>query len=614
MISIYIIYIEIESELDKYSQSTDVDEPVDYDIENGTQPKNENLKEKCFKPNEVNSSEHESKYSFAGGNEGLEFHELKEKQEIKYPDNQVVPQMTALQGCILPAISEEDEKKSSSQSKTTSSSDKLENEASNSDSSKKIQKSNALRNFENKLMSKKYADNTSVSSSLLEFESLEKEIQEKGSIDSVSLGRLSTRGITERDDASVTSSLAEFEKLEKECLVPSDSQGTGSKSSSSSNVDFEMGRDGHKSQLTEQLRSSSSSLAEFEQLEQQLTVDEEVSVEARKVASMLEKGSLPIKDDFSDSDSSKDKSSKDGQEVKEKIKPTEKPIYPPYQDIVQIIRQASEKVPFFEDFRQTVSPKSAVKLQAPLLKSGIVTPDVAQRNNVVPQSEFMDISSDSLSTAKTSAQSLLLGESEMFTSTDSLEDEQADEIIQLMMRSTDSLEDQQHQESFDTDSLQDMPTIITKSMSQDSLKETIAEAMEISAESGAWSRSSSQQSSATLICGNHTNKCAPTSFGFSSHTSLMKDSVLTLDNISPTDLKGIDSEGNTCELLDNRIATKDLKNLRKKQRDLCFEKSASCDSSIQDTLMESYESASTASLVAQGRVNDSLRFISALLH
>ena len=465
-------------------------------------------------------------------------------------------------------------------------------------------------------MSKKHADNTSVSSSLLEFESLEKEIQEKGSIDSVSLGRLSTRGIIERDDASVTSSLAEFEKLEKECLIPSDSQGTGSKSSSSSNTDLEMSRDGHKSQLTEQLRSSSSSLAEFEQLEQQLTVDEEVSTEARKVASMLEKGSLPIKDDFSDSDSSKDKSSKDGQEVKEKMKSTEKPIYPPYQDIVQIIRQASEKVPFFEDFRQTVNPKSEPKLQVPLLKSsGMVAPVVGQRNNVRSQGEFMDISSDSLSTkdATTSAQSLLLEESEMFTSTDSLEDEQADEIIQLMMRSTDSLEDQQHQESFDTDSLQDMPTVITKSMSQDSLKETIAEAMEISAESGAWSRSSSQQSSATLICGGQTNKCAPTSLGFSPHTSLMKDSVLTLDNVSPTDLKSIDSEGNTYELLDNRMATKDLYKIRKKQRELSFEKSASSDSSIQDTLMESYESASTASLVAQGRVNDTLRFICILI-
>lgn len=149
-------------------------------------------------------------------------------------------------------------------------------------------------------------DDVSISSSLAEFERLEKEISDKGSIDSAPSD-------SPRLTGSVSSSLAEFERLENE-MKQSDSielervaftpeeavpkSATGS--SFSSLVEFErLEKEVEATSSSNELlcekqstASSSSSLAEFERLEKQMALDYELQSEARKVVSLLEKGTL----------------------------------------------------------------------------------------------------------------------------------------------------------------------------------------------------------------------------------------------------------------------------------------------------------------------------------
>ena len=156
-------------------------------------------------------------------------------------------------------------------------------------------------------------DDISISSSLLEFESLEKEVQDKVSIDS--LERASSKKIYSKsgdnDDISISSSLAEFETLEKEITeskekISGESKSSLDTSSHSSLAEFEKlerelqnesderrssSDSNGKLEKTSQ-KSSTSSLAEFEHLEEQILIDEELQVEAQKVVSMLESGAL----------------------------------------------------------------------------------------------------------------------------------------------------------------------------------------------------------------------------------------------------------------------------------------------------------------------------------
>lgn len=128
-------------------------------------------------------------------------------------------------------------------------------------------------------------DDVSVASSLGEFERLERQIALGGSIGSVgSMDRFMASGHGSETNGSM-SSLAEFEKLEQDCIAGGYSSSGDDRRSSSS---------GHSK------RSESSSLVEFERLEQEIVISEELAAEAKKIASILESGALP---EYPESDS-----------------------------------------------------------------------------------------------------------------------------------------------------------------------------------------------------------------------------------------------------------------------------------------------------------------------
>ena len=173
-------------------------------------------------------------------------------------------------------------------------------------------------------------DDISVSSSLLEFERLEQEISEggsKGSSENIEKG--SSLGGSfeesnflskslEKDDASISSSLADFERLERVCnqgssdssiekiispVVISPPEKSSFSGSATSLSEFErlekeceetrrssVESYGQKSATS--VTSSQSSLCEFERLEQELTIAEKLEAEAQKIVDILESGSL----------------------------------------------------------------------------------------------------------------------------------------------------------------------------------------------------------------------------------------------------------------------------------------------------------------------------------
>jgi len=273
---------------------------------------------------------------------------------------------------LLASIKEEEEKSGSQ--KTTSSSEKVEVET--SDSSKRVvsESSSDIANTQksSEKSSEKSAENddASVSSSLQEFERLEKEIQGRGASDvllvTAESPTLPTSNRDEKyDTVSISSSLAEFENLEHDLLGHSDSMemsDVASINSSSSN-----GKQLGSALPVDSLRSSNTSLAEFELLENQLGLDEQLEAEAQKVATLLERGSLPLmpeSDRSSERDLNKERlsefsaqkssagsvSSMEKEENLRRLAEVEAPTsdYPRYQEIVQIIREASLNVARFE--------------------------------------------------------------------------------------------------------------------------------------------------------------------------------------------------------------------------------------------------------------------------
>ena len=299
-------------------------------------------------------------------------------------------------------------------------------------------------------------DDVSISSSLLEFETLETEIDDKGSNESITLQlefQPNIYGkITEKDDMSISSSLAEFERLEQ-VLSPSVSmdkftgESKSSDGSSMSLVEFEklerickLDSDG-KYDSDEQLvcpsevasyKSSTSSLAEFEQLESQVMLDQELHAEAEKVVSMLESGALPLmseqtsgSDSRSDSHggSTKDMSTISQEQLVEPVEITSEehvsevdestPItiekdttdrdslgeeeYPRYQDIVQIIREASENVETFDSVEEPDKPECKIERDThvqtisdvPMVENIIETSDTNFSNAFVGAEETM---------------------------------------------------------------------------------------------------------------------------------------------------------------------------------------------------------------------------------
>ena len=171
-------------------------------------------------------------------------------------------------------------------------------------------------------------DDASISSSLVEFERLEREIGQsasrsslegKESLSSSVEGPYIYSKSVERDDISVTSSLAEFEKLERDLghtsssgsvdkITPPESSSDmgGSKSSldisgskSSLNeferleTDFENDRRGSLESFSRRSETSSiASLNEFERLEREMALTQELEIEAQKILSMLQTQSM----------------------------------------------------------------------------------------------------------------------------------------------------------------------------------------------------------------------------------------------------------------------------------------------------------------------------------
>lgn len=183
-------------------------------------------------------------------------------------------------------------------------------------------------------------DDISVSSSLLEFERLEREINQSRSSGSIENGSKDSFGGSldetkflskslEKDDVSISSSLADFERLEREvaqgssdssiekifspAIVSPPETGKSSEKSSVSGsmtslAEFErlekemIGDESRKSTCSIEssfshvsitsITSSQASLNEFERLEQEFTIAEELEKEAQKIVSILEAGSL----------------------------------------------------------------------------------------------------------------------------------------------------------------------------------------------------------------------------------------------------------------------------------------------------------------------------------
>ncbi len=220
---------------------------------------------------------------------------------------------------------------------TTSSSEKLEH-SSTTHSSDRIYSSPDLPLTSPDLQGKRFfsksgdRDDVSVSSSLLEFEELEKEAAEKGSSESFTLKEPLSPGLSglvrgeERENVSLSSSLAEFEKIESEMVhsaslekVKAESKSSEDNGSLSSLAEFETLE--HKFQQESgrsssdsaggavqpgdsiSLKSSNSSLSEFERLEEVMAAqdDAELEEEAQKVVTLLESGAL-LPTDQSESD------------------------------------------------------------------------------------------------------------------------------------------------------------------------------------------------------------------------------------------------------------------------------------------------------------------------
>lgn len=171
--------------------------------------------------------------------------------------------------------------------------ERLENEINQSRSSGSIE-NGSKDSFggsldESKFLSKSLEkDDVSISSSLADFERLEREVAQ-GSSDS-SIEKIFSPAVVSPPETGKSSekssvsgsmtSLTEFERLEKEILNDDTRRSMGSVESSVSHVS-----------LTS-ITSSQASLNEFERLEQEFNIAEELEREAQKIVSILESGSL----------------------------------------------------------------------------------------------------------------------------------------------------------------------------------------------------------------------------------------------------------------------------------------------------------------------------------
>jgi len=352
---------------------------------------------------DVSQESRQNYYRMNYESEGFVAEPIRDEDEINAMDEDymtaaVTPTVDLIvMSTALESIIEEEERTSSSQ-KTTSSSEKLEHDMSGSSklvgSSADVQHAAESPTFQpnDKVAGEKSSDkdDLSVSSSLAEFERLERELQEKGSSESFSGDKGSSESASaaalpespqRKSSTSLSSSLAEFERIEHEILgqcgslelIALDRKGQHTDSSSFSELERieEMDRNG--TSVEKQFRSSSGSLAEFEYIEQQLQLNEELESEALKVATMLEKGHASSSNRSPETGSSQTDvclSKEQIPESSEKMSAEEivgaQPVlsadtgYPRYQDIVHIIREASKNVQTFQLGDQQTSQSSIV--------------------------------------------------------------------------------------------------------------------------------------------------------------------------------------------------------------------------------------------------------------
>ena len=473
---------------------------------------------------------------------------------------------------MLATIKEEDERSSISgkSGKTGSSSEKVDV---TSDSDKQASSTDLLaeypcRRFVGKSSDK---DDVSVSSSLLEFESLEKEMQDRTSLDSLtklgsqqsvaersseassslleferiekemqdrtshdSLTRLgSLQSVAEhgshKDNVSVSSSLAEFERLESEIDV--------SEPTSHVSVHATYGMAGSTTSLNAFLMDDSAYQAEsvmhVSQLsDQSLAFDEQFANEAQAVVSMLEAGALPVMHDRMSTEvgASNEPIPMAKDEEAGFSVDTGLPVYPEYQDIVQIIRKASETA------HEDASKQSAVHepdLDSLNERDGdeIGDEDAMVTAEVRDTRLAEDIDNDSLQdesdtrmyadqvvpfydhpggtfprdpaerdVMETSADSIegIREEQTLNRSTDSLELRSSvaahDTEAALMQQSLDSLTAERSRDSFDADSLHELSAPVVSGGSDQAAGLLMA-----SVESGAWSQSESLMSNTETL-------------------------------------------------------------------------------------------------------------------
>ncbi|GAB1600877.1 titin-like [Argonauta hians] len=395
---------------------------------------------------------------------------------------------------------------------------------------------------------------SSVSSSLLEFERLEGEMGQFGSLGSNEAHSLPSsfdgrnfhwRG-ADRDDASVASSLGEFERLERQIalggsigsfgsidkLMPS-GQGSATNGSMSSLAEFEnlekectgagyssSGDDRHSSSSGHSKRSASSSLAEFERLEQEIVISEELAAEAKKIASILESGELP---EYPESESlgsscqsnghmrdvpeiigsfDIEQDSIDGDDIDKDSLSSEEPKM---QDVSQVAKEEDDDIDSLDgDSKDELTSSVIFVSNADVQDSSEIGQIEFDRDSLQGDDTAMQFSVESLQLDQdasfdmhSSVDSLEIKDKfsrDMQSSADSLE--LKERMSKEMVDSTDSLEFKdtvKGTDKFETDSLVDQDDIMqTSSDSLDAFPAlTQQNIMEASLESARWSLSSS---------------------------------------------------------------------------------------------------------------------------
>ena len=323
-------------------------------------------------------------------------------------------------------------------------------------------------------------DDISTTSSLSEFEKLERQIDQQGSNSSVedkftaeskSSGGKSGSGSGSGSVAGSASSLAEFEKLEAEITADTDDR--------RSSLDSSLQRRSETSSLA--------SLSEFERLERDMVVSNEVEAEAQKIVSFLEAGSLesgPMfgysssvgysSSDLSEGEGAKhepDKDSLDGRDAVE------------HDSLSEGDDKDGEQDSLDGDTSEMTEMTSSViytGLEPPAAQAG--APQDMDADSLAGEC-IMQLSSDSL----TLNQQMRTSDSSKFD-TDSLQ-EQDD----IMVRSVDSLEQERHSDKCELDSLQeDVMQTSADSLELVQVEEQAPEnLMLMSVESAHWSMGSS---------------------------------------------------------------------------------------------------------------------------